>query len=115
MSFNLILVKQSAYQGRTSHEILEAIMSLGLFDIEHKVVFFENGIDWLLTDQKPQNQKSLEKQIAALPMYGSENLHFCQEHQQKIFPDQTINSEVEPVPLRQVAAWFNQAKHTEVF
>jgi|TARA_B110000503_G_C6869674_1_gene298116 sulfur relay (sulfurtransferase) DsrF/TusC family protein len=115
MSFNLIIIKQSPYQGRQSHEILEAIMSLALFDIDHRVVFFEQGISWLFAQQAPTEQKSLEKQLSALPLYGSEALFYCQEHQTLLFPDQQLQQSVQPVSLQDLALWCRQADHVEIF
>ncbi|WP_320824973.1 DsrE family protein [Reinekea sp.] len=115
MSFNLIIIKQSPYQGRQSHEILEAIMSLALFDIDHRVVFFEQGISWLFAQQAPADQKSLEKQLSALPLYGSEQLYYCQEHHLDLFPDQQPLPSVQPVSAEELALWCRQAQHVEVF
>ncbi|MFQ3283216.1 DsrE family protein [Reinekea sp.] len=115
MSFNLILVTQPAYRSRASHETLEAIMSLALFDIEHKVVFFEQGLTWLTADQRSTKSKSIEKQLNALPMYDSEELYYVAEHQEAIIGKNKVNSLVEPINLETLSTWFKQAKHVEVF
>jgi sulfur relay protein TusC/DsrF len=115
MSFNLIIIKQSPYQGRQSHEILEAIMSLALFDIDHRVVFFEQGISWLFVQQTPTDQKSVEKQLSALPLYGSEQLYYCKEHHLGLFPEQQLQASVQPISADELALWCRQAQHVEVF
>lgn len=115
MPFHLIIIKSSPYAGRQSHEILEAVMSLALFDVEHRVVFFEQGIRWLFTQQAPDQQKSLEKQLAALPMYGSEELYYCTEHAHSLFPAQTLNHDVSELNSEQLSEWIRQASHVEVF
>lgn len=115
MSFTLIIIKQSAYQGRRSHETLEAIMSLGLFDVEHRVVFFEAGLSWVLAHQNPKGHKSLEKQLSAMPLYGCDQLYYCQEHAQQLMPNQLLNENISPVALSELSVWFHQANHVEVF
>ncbi|MDX1473273.1 MAG: DsrE family protein, partial [Reinekea sp.] len=91
MSFHLIIVKQAPYQGRSSHEIVEAIMSLALFDVEHRIVFFESGLTWLLKNQGPAMQKSLEKQLNALPIYGCDDIYYCADHQAQIVGNAELN------------------------
>lgn len=115
MSFNLILVTQPPYQSRAGHETLEAIMSLALFEVDHKVVFFEQGLTWLTTQQKPSISKSIEKQLNALPMYDSEELYFVAEHKKAILGNNDTHPLVEPISLEQLSHWFQSAKHVEVF
>jgi sulfur relay (sulfurtransferase) DsrF/TusC family protein len=115
MSFNLILIKQPPYSGRTSHEILEAIMSLALFEVPHKIVFFGPALTWLVTEQFSNGQKSLEKQLKALPMYGSEEIHFVQEHKNIYLPEQIHANIAEPISQETLSQWFRDAKQVEVF
>lgn len=115
MSFHLIIIKSSPYAGRQSHEILEAVMSLALFEVEHRVVFFEQGVSWLLPGQRPEQQKSLEKQLSALPIYGSEDLFYCQEHAQSLFNDAQLNDNAAPLTCETLSQWVRQANHVEVF
>lgn len=112
---SLIIIKQAPYNGRTSSEIIEAIMSLALFDVEHRVVFFEDALAWLIKDQSPENQKSIEKQLKALPIYGSESIHYCSEHKDQKFADFEFSDIAEPVSLDVLATWMKSAKHVEVF
>lgn len=90
-------------------------MSLALFDIDHRVVFFEQGLGWLLAGQSPAGQKSLEKQLSALPLYGSDALYYCQEHAQSITAERALNELVSPVHLATLSDWMRQASHVEVF
>ena len=115
MSFNLILLTQPAYQSRTSHETLEAIMSLALFDIDHKVVFFEQGLTWLTLNQQSNQAKSIEKQINALPMYDSDELYYVAEHLNPVMGASTVNELVSPISIETLSTWFKQASHVEVF
>ena len=115
MTFNLIIIKKPSYLGRQNAEILEAIMSLGLFDIEHKIVFFEQAISWLLTHQNPEHEKSVEKQINALPMYGCEAIHYIDTHANELYPNQSFNDQASKISEQQLADWLREAKHVEVF
>jgi sulfur relay (sulfurtransferase) DsrF/TusC family protein len=112
---NLIIIKQAPYEGRSSSEIIEAVMSLALFDVEHHVVFFGEGLAWLLKNQSPENQKSIEKQLKALPIYGSESIHYCLEHKANLFPETELSDLAEPVSLGALSSWIREAKHVEVF
>lgn len=115
MSFSLFIVKRPSYLGRSHLEITEALMSLALFDIEHKIVFFEQGISWLLKKQNPAEDKSLEKQLNALPLYGSEEIYFVEEHAKELLPGQALNEIAEAVTQDQLTDWIREAEHTEVF
>ncbi len=115
MSFHLVLVTKPPYSGRTSHEIIEAIMSLALFDVAHKIVFFDAGLSWLTVNQCPEQQKSLEKQLNALPIYGCDDIYYCSEHRATLLESTELNSIAEPVLEAELAQWFQQAKQVEVF
>jgi sulfur relay (sulfurtransferase) DsrF/TusC family protein len=115
MSFTLILVSRPAYQSRSAHESLEAIMSLALFDIEHKVVFFEQGITWLTDNQHPSNSKSLEKQINGLPMYDCDQLYYVSEHRIPTIGESSVNGLIDPISIETLSQWFQEAIHVEVF
>jgi sulfur relay (sulfurtransferase) DsrF/TusC family protein len=111
----LVLITRPPYQGRRSEEMLEAIMSLALFDREHAVVFFDQGLGWLVEGQEPVDRKNLGKQLKALPMYGSEALFYCSAHKDRILGSQSINEDALPCSLEQLASWLRQARYVEVF
>jgi sulfur relay (sulfurtransferase) DsrF/TusC family protein len=115
MNFSLILIKQPPYSGRTSHEILEAIMSLALFELPHKIVFFGPALTWLVTEQDSGTLKSLEKQLKALPIYGSEDIFYIQEHKKNYLPEHKLVSIAEPISQETLSQWFKDAKQVEVF
>lgn len=115
MSDTLILVKSPPYQGRSSHETLEAIMALALFDIEHRVAFIAAGAAWLLANHQPGQTQSLAKQLQALSLYGADQLYVCQDHLQRFKRQPTLLTIAEPVTERTIAAWIKQAKQVEVF
>jgi sulfur relay (sulfurtransferase) DsrF/TusC family protein len=114
MSFNLFIIKSPSYMGRSHLETLEALMSIGLFEIEHRVVFFESGISWLLTGQKPEHEKSIEKQLNALPMYGIEHLHYVTEQAQSQYSGQLLNKNATPISEDDLISWMCEAQHIEV-
>ena len=111
----LVLVTAPPYQQRRSEEILEAIMSLALFDRDHAVIFWDQGLAWLTPEQRPGVGKSLSRQLEALPLYGSEALFFCQQHRAAILGDQPIADTVEPISLTDIALLMRQSRYVEVF
>ena len=112
MNDALIIVKAAAYQGRQSEEILDAVLSLALFDLEHRVVFFGAGLSWLNKQQAPSKQKSLAKQLAALPMYGSDKIYYCAQH---LPPETGVADFAKPVSTIELGQWLRAAKRVEVF
>ncbi|HET8902937.1 MAG TPA: DsrE family protein [Saccharospirillum sp.] len=111
----LVLITRPPYQGRRSEEILEAVMSLALFDRDHAVVFFDQGLGWLADGQAPGDSKSLNKQLSALPMYGSEALFYCASHQHRVLGQTIARDDVQACSLAQLAHWLRQARYVEVF
>ncbi len=111
----VVLVTQPTYQQRRSEEILEAIMSLALFDRSHCVVFWDQGLSWLIPHQSPILGKSLSKQLSALPLYGSEALFYCESHRLPVLGDQAIAEEAESMSLEGIARLLRDARHVEVF
>jgi sulfur relay (sulfurtransferase) DsrF/TusC family protein len=111
----IILITCPPYQGRRSEEILEAIMSLALFDRDHAVMFFDQGLGWLSTGQVPGDRKNLSKQLSALPMYGSDDLFYCAGHKERVLGNQPVREDVMACTLSQLTSWLRQASYVEVF
>lgn len=111
----LILVTAAPYQQRRSEEILEAIMSLALFDRDHAVIFWDQGLAWLTPNQQPLAGKSLSRQLDALPLYGSDALFFCAEHRPVVLGDQPVADIAQPIGLSEIASLMRQARYVEVF
>lgn len=111
----LVLITRPPYQGRQSEEILEAVMSLALFDRDHAVVFFDQGLGWLAEGQAPSESKSLNKQLSALPMYGSEALFYCANHQHRVLGQDIHRDDIQACSLAQLAYWLRHARYVEVF
>ncbi|MEX2321877.1 MAG: DsrE family protein [Saccharospirillum sp.] len=111
----LVLITRPPYQGRRSEEILEAVMSLALFDRDHAVVFFEQGLGWLADGQAPSDSKNLSKQVSALPLYGSDTLYYCASHQNRVLGQAVSRDDIQACSLNQLAHWMRQARYIEVF
>lgn len=115
MNSSLIIIKSSPYSGRKSHEVIEAVMSLALFEVPHRVVFFGDGLLWLTEPQSAPHQKRLIKQLNALPIYGSDELYYCAEHSTSFDASIKLGEIAEPVPLAQITDWFKDSTQVEVF
>lgn len=111
----LVLVTSAPYQGRRSEEVLEAIMSLALFDRPHAVVFWDQGLEWLVDGQAPIKGKNLSRQLAALPLYGSESLFYCEEHYEHGWQAQPWTVVASPLSIQAIASALRQARYVEVF
>lgn len=111
----LVLVTHAPYQGRKSEEILEAIMSLALFDRSHAVVFWDQGLEWLVEGQSPTQGKNLSRQLAALPLYGSDALFYCEAHFQAAWQAQPCSDLAKPLSTQAIARALRQARYVEVF
>lgn len=111
----LVLITRPPYQGRQSEEMLEAVMSLALFDRNHAVVFFDQGLGWLADGQAPGDSKSLNKQLRALPMYGSEALFYCVSHQHRVLGQEVYRDDIQACSLEELAYWMRHARYVEVF
>lgn len=111
----LVLITSAPYQERRSEEILEAVMSLALFDRSHAVVFWHQGLAWLTPDQAPKSGKSLSRQLDALPLYGSEALFYCAEHRAEVLGNQPLRDDVTATSVTEIASLLRQARYVEVF
>lgn len=111
----VVLISCAPYQGRSSEEVLEAIMSLALFDRDHAVVFWDQGLEWLVDGQAPQSGKNLAKQLSALPLYGSEAMFYCKDHWEESWQTQPRSAVAEPLSLTAIARVLRRARYVEVF
>lgn len=111
----LVIMTQPPYQSRLAHEQLEAIMSLALFDIEHRVVFLGDGLLWLIPGQYSKNSHSIDKQLQALPLYGSDSLHFVKEDKEAILGSSNVNDTVSAISRAELVQWIADAQNVEVF
>ena len=110
-----VVVKCCSYQSRYAHEVLNALLTLAVFEMPARIVFFDQGLTWLLPNQSPSQSKSLAKQLLMLPMYGQESIYYCQEHQQQSFPNQALWADAQPIPLTTLTRWIKHSTKVLVF
>lgn len=76
----LALCRQAPYGDALAREGLEAVLAAAAMDRAPAVLFLGDGIFQLLPDQVPSaiGQKSLLRNLQALPMFGVETIHVCE-------------------------------------
>ena len=74
----LALCRQAPYGNALAREGLEAVLAAAAMDQAPAVLFCGDGVFQLLA-QSPAaiGEKSLQRNIRALPMFGVEQLHVC--------------------------------------
>lgn len=72
----LIVIDQAPYGLWAGREALDMAFSLATFDQEVSLLFTGAGVNWLRKGQSPEaiEQKSVEKNIAAAPIFGVETI-----------------------------------------
>ena len=72
-----IVCRQPPYGCSLAREALDTAMAAAAFDQLVSLVFIGDGVWQLLSDQQPQQigQRSLEKQLASLPLYDVDRLY----------------------------------------
>eukprot|EP00163_Fabomonas_tropica_P034156 TRINITY_DN9334_c0_g3_i1.p2 TRINITY_DN9334_c0_g3~~TRINITY_DN9334_c0_g3_i1.p2 ORF type:complete len:117 (+),score=17.92 TRINITY_DN9334_c0_g3_i1:408-758(+) len=72
----LIIIDQAPYGRFSGREALDMAFSLAAFDQPASLLFTGAGVNWLREDQAPDwiHQKSVEKNLAAAPIFGIEQL-----------------------------------------
>ncbi len=76
----LALCRQAPYGDALAREGLEAILAAAAMDQAPAVLFLRDGVFQLLPEQAPSaiGQKSLLRNLQALPMFGIETIHVCE-------------------------------------
>ena len=76
----LALCRQAPYGSALAREGLEAVLAAAAMDQAPEILFLRDGVFQLLGDQQPQaiEQKSLQRNLQALPMFGVETIHVCE-------------------------------------
>lgn len=72
-----IVFRQPPYGSSFAREALDTAMAAAAFDQKVSLVFIGDGVWQLLANQQPQaiGQRSLEKQLATLPLYDVDRLY----------------------------------------
>ncbi|MBY6210720.1 sulfurtransferase complex subunit TusC [Microbulbifer agarilyticus] len=76
----LALCRHAPYGNTLAREGLEAILACAAMDQIPAVLFTGDGVYQLL-EQDPQaiNEKSLRRNLQAMPMFGIEHIHVCEK------------------------------------
>ena len=72
----LIIIDQSPYGNWAGREALDMAFSLAAFDQPVSLLFTGAGVNWLRKGQNAEalEQKSVEKNLAAAPVFGIESI-----------------------------------------
>lgn len=72
----LIVLQQPPYGSAQANEALDLALAAGTFDQRVALLFIEDGVYQLMSDQAPDalHQKNLEKMLNALSFYGVNTL-----------------------------------------
>ena len=74
---NLLLIFQSApYDTPYAQEGLDTLLAAAVFEQNVSVLFVDEGIFQLLSEQQPQGRKNHGKMLQALSMYDVENCFY---------------------------------------
>lgn len=73
----LIIIDQPPYGTWAGREALDMAFSLAAFDQSVSLLFMGAGVNWLRTSQETSGieQKSVEKNLSAAPIFGVEAIH----------------------------------------
>lgn len=98
-------------------EASELILALATFDLPVQLFFMDLGVSWLLEQQarKPQG-KSAAKILAALPMYGVEQV-YCSEESIALLSikPEAINKLAKLASNKELAAKISRCRHCLTF
>lgn len=85
LNSTLALCRQAPYGNALAREGLEAILASAAMDQAPQVLFMGDGVFQLLEGQEPGGiqQKSLLRNLQALPMFGVETIHVCERSLQE--------------------------------
>jgi tRNA 2-thiouridine synthesizing protein C len=75
----LVISRQAPWSGPGPREALDIVLAGGAFDLPLGVLFLDDGVWQLVGGQQPAQlqQKDLAANLAALPMFGVEDLYVC--------------------------------------
>lgn len=77
----LAICSHAPYGSNLAKEGLDAILAAGVFEQNLAVLFVDDGVFQLLSDQDPANlgQKNLAQALTALPLFGIELIYVEKE------------------------------------
>lgn len=110
----LLVLRHSPYGALNAREGLDAALTAAAFEVPLSLLFINDGIYQLQTDQQPGQlpSKDLSKTLPALAMYDIERLYVCSRdlEQRGMKPEQLI-VDVEVLDGEQVSQLFHQHRH----
>ena len=77
----LLISRHSPWSGTCAREALDIALAGGAFDLPIGMLFLDDGVFQLLSNQQPQalQQKDLGANLQALPLFGVDDLFVCSE------------------------------------
>lgn len=119
MSKSLLLICQSSpWSGVTARESLDIALAGGAFDLPVSMLWLGDGVWQLQAGQQPDllEQKNLQAQLAALPLFGIEKLYVCASSLTRRGLDSTqLALAVEPLQQEQIGALLRQQQQVLSF
>lgn len=112
MSVSVLLIcRTSPWSGLAAKEALDIALAGGAFDLPISMLWLDEGVWQLVAEQQPQQleQKNLQAQLSALPMFGVEKLYVAQHSlEQRGLTQADLALEVEAVSTAQIAQLIQQ-------
>lgn len=111
----LIVSRAAPWTGMAAREALDLALSGGAFDLPVSLLWQDDGVYQLLAGQQPAavQQKDLQANIEALPLFGVEQLYACAESvQQRQLETSALLPDIELLSGEQLKALL--ASHDQV-
>jgi len=112
MSVSVLLIcRTSPWSGLAAKEALDIALAGGAFDLPISMLWLDEGVWQLVAGQQPQQleQKNLQAQLSALPMFGVEKLYVAQHSlEQHGLTQMDLALEVEAVSAAQITQLIQQ-------
>ncbi|MEW5249853.1 sulfurtransferase complex subunit TusC [Microbulbifer discodermiae] len=106
----LALCRQAPYGNALAREGLEAVLAAAAMEQAPDLLFSGDGVFQLLPQQSPQaiGQKSLQRNLQALPMFGIERVYVCNKSLAKrhLSIEQLAREQFEIVPVADSGAFI---------
>lgn len=115
--YDLLVVCRSApYGNANANEALDLALAAGSFDQNVAMLFVEDGVYQLLSDQAPEGlrQKNLQKMLSAASFYGISLIaaESASLFQRKLHPEKHLNAQLDTQCLSEkgVAELYHKSK-----
>ena len=112
----LIISRQAPWSGPGAKEALDIALAGGAFDLPIGLLFMDDGIFQLLSEQKPAaiQQKNLTANLQALSMFGVDDLYACSHslNERAISPARFAVADVQSLSAEEIRALID--RHDQV-